>query len=361
MVSKRQGIIAVVIVIVLVAAGMVVVLGSNNKGKTNSGPEYVIDAMDRNVTANVTPLRVVSASPTITELVYALGAGNKLVGVTDYCDFPADVVARRANNSLASIGGFYTPNFEKIVNATPDLVLLDSSVQKDKDMMPQLDTFGIRYVVMFEGTNSTMVYKNIEMAGVILKENVNSAALISTMQSRFASISTSIGAQTSKPKVMVTVYYDETNTWINGGQTFIDDIVTGAGGVNAFSDVNGFANVNREAALAANPDYIIIAATMNSQSPQEVYDMMMNDTLLKNTKAVLDHHVYVIINQCENSFLHEGIREVQAAQILAEIMYPSTFGTVIPHIISDDYLDYLPASWNANTTAAHVVMGSGSW
>jgi iron complex transport system substrate-binding protein len=356
MVSKRQGIIAIIVVIVLVAAGLVVLTGSNNKNTTSNGPEFVIDAMNRNITTNFTPVRIVSASPTITELVYALGAGNRLVAVTSYCDYPADVVTRKANGSLSSIGGFYTPNWESIANATPDVVLLDYSVKADQDMRPKLDALGITSVVMFEGTNTTEVYKNIDLAGAVLHEMQNASKMIATMQQRFASIVTSVGVQAAKPKVMVAVYYDESSMWIDGGQTFIDNIVTGAGGINAFANVTGFQDVNREAALTADPDYILITATMNSQSPQEVYDMMMNDTLMKETKAVQQNHVYILINQAENSFLHEGIREVQATQILAEIMYPATFGTAIPHIISDEYLNYLPSSWNANATAAQMVM-----
>jgi iron complex transport system substrate-binding protein len=248
MVSKRQGIIAIIVVFVLLAAGLVVLMGTNNKA-TNSGPEFVIDAMNRKVSTNVTPARVVSASPTITELVYALGAGDKLVAVTSYCDYPADVVTRKANGSLASIGGFYTPNWESIANATPDLVLLDFSVKADQDMRPKLDALGITSVVLFEGTNTTEVYKNIDLAGGILHETQNAAKMIETMKQRFASITTSIGVQAVKPKVMVAVYYDEQSMWIDGGQTFIDDIITGAGGVNAFANVSGFQDVNREAAL----------------------------------------------------------------------------------------------------------------
>jgi iron complex transport system substrate-binding protein len=353
MVSKRQGIIAIIVVIVLVAAGMAVVLGSNNKNTTNSGPKFVIDAMGRNVTTNFTPVRIVSASPAITELVYALGQGDKLVAVTDYCDYPSDVVARKNNHTLQTIGGFYTPNFEKLVNASPDLVLLDVSVQADKDMMAQLDIFHIKYVVMFECSNTTEVYHNIEVAGKVLNKTEAAQNMIASMKDRFAGIITSIGTPTVRPKVMVAVYFDESSLWIDGGQTFIDDIITSAGGTNAYADVPGFKNVARESAVQANPDYIIVAATMNQQSPQEVYDSVMNDTLIKGTNAVQNHHVYILINQAESSFLREGIREVQATQILAEMLYPSTFGLTLPHILSNEYLDY--------STAAHVVMGSGSW
>jgi iron complex transport system substrate-binding protein len=161
---------------------------------------------------------------------------------------------------------------------------------------------------------------------------------------------------------MFAVYFDPTSSiYVAGGETFIDDIITGAGGVNSFGNISGYPPVSKEAAAQENPDYIIIAATMNSQSPQEVFDSVMNDTLLKNTTAVQHNHVYIVINQAENSFLHEGIREVQATMVLAEIMYPGTFNKTIPHIVSDEYLDYLPLSWNASPTGAHMVMETTTW
>jgi iron complex transport system substrate-binding protein len=194
----------------------------------------------------------------------------------------------------------------------------------------------------------------------VLNRSETAQNLITTMKDRFASIATAVGTPIAKPTVMVAVYFDESSLWIDGGQTFIDDIIKSAGGTNVYADVSGFKNVARESAVQANPDFIIVAATMNQQSPQEVYDSVMNDTLIKNTNAVLNNHVYVIINQAESSFLREGIREVQSTQILAEILYPSTFGVALPHILSNEYLEYLPVSWNANSTAAHTVMESGS-
>lgn len=354
MVSKRQGIIAVIVVIVLVAAGLVVMVGSNSKQPTNSGPQYVIDAMGRNVTTNITPTRIVSASPTITELVYALGAGQKLVAVTDYCDYPSDVVARKANGSLASIGGYSSPVFEKIVNQTPDLVFLDSAVAADKDLMPQLDAFHIRYIVLFEGTNTSEVYNNIGMAGKALHDGQAAQNLVSTMQDRFASIVASVGTHAVKPRVMVAIYMDSSSLWIAGGHTFIDDIVVAAGGINAFGNVTGFQGISREAAVQAHPDVILVATMSGLQVPQDVYDTVMNDTIMKSTEAVQNKSVYIISDQAENSFLHQGVREVQAAQILTDLLYPSTFNASIPHFLGDEYLQYLPASWAANATAAQM-------
>jgi iron complex transport system substrate-binding protein len=355
MVSKRQGIISLIVVIVLVAAGLVVVTESNNKGSTNSGTEYVIDAMDRNITTSIMPERIISTSPAITTLVYALGAQDRLVAVDSYSDFPSNVTDRVNNGTLAVIGGFYDPNLESIVNASgandsTALVLLDSSVQSDVDMATQLNEFGINYVFFYEGANTTEVYENIELGGKVLHESSNATSLITEMQGRFATIESSVGSPTSKPRVMFVDYYDSSSLDVVGNQTFINDIITAAGGINAFGNVTGYPDVSGEAAVAANPDYIIVSASMSVQDPQSVYDEVMNDSLLRLTPAVHNDHVYIIDNQMENAFLENGIREVDAAQILAEILYPSTFNSQIPHILGDEYVNYLPSSWNASST-----------
>jgi iron complex transport system substrate-binding protein len=365
MVSKRQGIIAVIVVIVLVAAGMVVVLGSNNKKSTNSGASYVIDAMGRNITTDISPDRIVSTSPAITTLVYALGAENRLVAVDSYSDYPANVTERVANSSLSLIGGFWDPNPESIVNASgandsSALVLLDSSVQSDVDMASQLDQFGIKYVFFYESVNTTEVYQNIALGGKVLHESSNATGLITRMQQRFAAIQSSVGTPTTKPRVMFMDYYGSPSNVV-GNQTFINDIITAAGGVNAFGNVTSYQGVSGEAEVAANPDYIIVSSSMNGQDSQSVYDQVMNDSILSSTPAVQQKHVYIIDSQMEDCFLENGIREIDGTQILAEILYPSMFNNVtIPHVLGNDYLSYLPSSWNDGSTASQMVMETSS-
>ena len=186
MVSKRQGIIVVIVVIVLVAAGLVVMTGSN-KNATNGGTNFVTDAMGRNISTDVSPQRIVSTSPAITTLVYALGAQDRLVAVDSYSDYPANVSERVTHSTLSVIGGFFDPNPESIVNASGSnnssaLVLLDSSVKSDVDMATQLSQFGIDYVFFYEGANTTQVYDNIRLGGKVLHESSNADLLVTKMQ-----------------------------------------------------------------------------------------------------------------------------------------------------------------------------------
>lgn len=364
MVSKRQGIIVVIVVIVLVAAGLVVMTGSN-KNATNGGTNFVTDAMGRNISTDVSPQRIVSTSPAITTLVYALGAQDRLVAVDSYSDYPANVSERVTHSTLSVIGGFFDPNPESIVNASGSnnssaLVLLDSSVKSDVDMATQLSQFGIDYVFFYEGANTTQVYDNIRLGGKVLHESSNADLLVTKMQQRFAAIETSVGNQTSKPKVAFMDYYGSPSNVV-GNQTFINDIITAAGGINAFGNVSSYQSVSGEAVVASSPDYIIVSSSMNGQESQAVYDQVMNDSVLSSTPAVQHKHVYIIDGQMEDCFLENGIREVDGTRVLAEILYPSVFNNVVvPHVLGDEYVNYLPSDWNANTTAAHMVTETSS-
>ncbi len=362
MVNKRGTIIAVIVVVTLVAAGMFAYIGfGDNKGKT-TGTIVLIDALGNNVTLKSTPVKVVSASPSTTELLYAIGAGGSIVGVTDYCDYPLDAVGKSPKEIFTSIGGFYSPSFEKIASLDPDLVLLDGGVKKQKDLMPQLDSVGIKYVALYPGKNVTEIQNNIRYAGQIFDKEVKSTSLISDMEEKLSSISSAVSNATSKPKVMVMVAFSPT-IYVNGGNTFINDIINAAGGTNVFGNASGYATISKEGVVQANPDVIIVTASMiPGLTAQEVLDQIKGDVLLKNTHAAINNKVYVLEDQAESCFLRQGIRVVQATQLLAEMLYPTIFGEAIPNVMGNEYVNYLPESWNINSTAARTVMTSvQSW
>jgi iron complex transport system substrate-binding protein len=356
MVNKRSAIIAVIVVVALVAAGMFAFIGlGNNKSKT-AGAIEIIDALGNNVTLNSTPMKVVSASPSTTELLYAIGASGSIVGVTDYCDYPLNTTGKSPKEIFASIGGFYSPSFEKIASLDPDLVLLDGGVKKQKDLMPQLDSVGIKYVALYPGKNVTEIKNNIRYVGQIFDKEAKSNSLISEMEQKLTSISNAVSNSTSKPKVMVMVAFSPT-IYVNGGNTFINDIINAAGGINVFGNASGYATISKEGVVQANPDVIIVTASMiPGLTAQEVLDQIKGDVLLQNTQAAINNKVYVLESQAESCFLRQGIRVVQATQLLADMLYPATFGETIPNVMGNEYVNYLPDSWNTNSTSARTVM-----
>lgn len=358
MVRKRSAIITVIVVVALVAVSMYAFIGLNNNKAKDIGTITLTDALGNNVTLNSTPARVVSASPSTTELLYAIGANGSIVGVTDYCDYPLNATGKSPKDIFPSIGGFYSPNFEKIAGLNPDLVLLDASVKKQKDMMTQFDSVGIKYVVLYPGKNVTEIQNNIRYIGQVFDKEATADKLITDMDQKLSAISNAIGIVSSKPKVMVMVAWSPT-IYVNGGNTFINDIINAAGGVNVFGNASGYATISKEGVVQANPDVIIVSASMiPGLTGQQVLDQIKSDELMKNTAAVINNKVFVIENQAESCFLRQGIRMVQATQILADILYPSTFNETIPNILGDEYASYLPDSWSTGSTTARTVMTS---
>ena len=92
-------------------------------------PMNVVDGFGRNVTIERVPERIISLSPGNTETLFALGAGSKVIGVTRYCDYPSEVVARVQGGSLNVVGGSTDPNIEIIVSLQPDLILTSLDLQ----------------------------------------------------------------------------------------------------------------------------------------------------------------------------------------------------------------------------------------
>jgi iron complex transport system substrate-binding protein len=355
MVSKKGAIIAVIVVVALVASGVFVFTGMNNGKAKDSGTIVITDALSNNVTLSSTPLRVVSASPSTTELLYAMGVNGSLVGVTDYCDYPLNSEGRSPKDIFTSIGGFYSPNFETIAGLKPDLVLLDAGVLKQKDLMTQLDSVNIKYVTLFTGKSITEIKNNIELLGKIFDKASTSASIISDMDAKFSAITTTIGNVTDKPKVMVMVGFSP-DIWVNGGNTFINDIIVASGGVNVFANSSSYASISKEGVVEADPDIIIVTASMiPGLTPQQVLDELGSDPILGGLDAVKNHKVYVLQDDAEGCFLRSATRVTQATQILADILYPTAFDVTIPNILGDSYQQYLPASWSTGTTARTVM------
>ena len=344
MASKKIAIIAVVVVVALVASGMYAFLGTNGGKANDTGTLNVTDALGKNVTLSSTPKKVVSASPSTTELLYALGVNGSIVGVTDYCDYPLNTEGKSPKQLFSSIGGYYDPSVEKIAGLKPDLVILDAGVPADVSMTPTLDSLGIKYMTLYSGANVTQIQENMKLMGKVFGAKSVAESLISNMDSRYSAISLAVGSQVNKSSVMILVSYG-TEIMVACSQTFVSDTITDAGGVNAFANLSGYATVSKEAIVQADPDIIIATGSMvpTGVSAQEFLDQIQNDVLLKSTSAVVHGKVFIVMDQAESCFLRQGIRVVQATMIMADIMYPSIFGVTIPNLLANNYTSYLPA------------------
>jgi len=336
--DKRKGIIAVLVVVILVVSGAVVLVAVNNQ-QGSGGAGQITDALGRSINITNTPRTIISMAPSITEMVYCLGAGDRLIGVTTYCDYPDNVTSRVENGTLSTVGGFYTPDAQKIIVLNPDIVLMDSSVKAQKDALPLLLGRNLTVVALYKGTNITEVYSNIELAGKVLGEQQKATQLINEMSAEKSSLISMVKNQTVHPSVLFAVGFSP--LYVVGSGTYIDDMINVSGGVNTFGDQNGWPSPSMEQVVMRAPDVLIVSAGMMQNDPQTLISQLQNDSSWAMTPAVQNGQIYIVYGQTENCFFRQGVRMVDGMQLLAEILYPQLFGVQLPHVMGDGYEQYI--------------------
>ena len=266
------------------------------------------DMMGREIMLDKPAERIVVLAASDCEILYAIGAGETLVGRGEYCDYPAQAL------QVPAIGSGGETNIEQIIALQPD-VLLMNDMDQSKEQVEQLEKAGIT-VVMSNDSDIAEVYTAIEMIGVLTGKNDNAAAVIDSMKTTFADIqakSTGDGTQT--------VYFEvsplQWGLWTAGTDTFMDEIATMLGLKNCFSDVSGWAEISEEQVLERNPDFIVTITMYFGEGPTPEEEILSragweNVTAVKNGK---------ILNLQNNELSRPAPRLADGAQMLFDFVY----------------------------------------
>lgn len=270
-------------------------------------PITITDFTGRKVTIKEEPERIISLAPSITETLFFIGAGEKVVGVTKFDDYPPQVV------NITKIGGFSDPNIEVIASLKPDLIIGTSMHLKYLDQLEQ-----IAPVIIIDPQNLEGIYKAIEMLGLAVNREEYAKSVITEMKAKVSYITSLVQ---DKPKVNV-FYIVWNNPLMTAGKgTFINDLIQLAGGENIFSDVQGWATVSIEEVLARNPDVIILTPHCG-YTPEDLCN-----TELARTNAVKNGKVVVI--QDDNIIVRPGPRIIYGLEELAKFIHPEAFNIEI--------------------------------
>jgi len=210
------------------------------------------DDLGREVKIAAKPVRIVSLAPSITEVLFAVGAGPQVVGVTSYCSYPPE-----AKQGREIIGGFSakTISVEKIISLKPDLVFAAGATHQP--VSEALEAAGVT-VFNFEPQDLAGVYANILAAGALTDNRAQAEAVVAGMKARVEKVSTAAAGipQEQRVKVFYEVYDEPLMT--AGPATFIGQLIELAGGVNIFADVKEqYPTVSVEAVVARKPDVIV--------------------------------------------------------------------------------------------------------
>ena len=250
--------------------------------------DTVTDDYGRTVVIPTQPQRVVSLSPAVTEIMFALGAGDLLVGRTDFCVYPD------AAGDIPSIGGISNLNVERILSMQPDLIISGSMV--GKKFTDQFDQMGTPMVCVIEKPKFEALYDNIKAIGRLVGKEKEADSLIENLKLRMESLlAHGDNSQNFQlPSVYYVVGFGAGGNFTAGGNTFINDIIRMAGGRNIAEGIDGW-SYSLEALMKEDPDYIIVrredSAAFCGMKPYNRLSAVKNGHVIGIVSGTLDLQV----------------------------------------------------------------------
>ena len=277
-----------------------------------SPPGNIVDGLGRQVTINAVPQRIVSLAPSNTEILFALGLGDKVVGVTEYCNYP------EAAKTKPKVGGFSTVDIEKVVSLRPDLVL--ATQIHSKTIIPALEKLGLT-VVALTPSSLTGVLDSITLVGKITGQSKEASELVKDLSTRITAIAdkTQKLSPAQRPRVFYVTWHDPLMT--AGTGTLSNDVISQAGGQNIASDITGDKTIDLETVINRDPEVIIVSVGMGT-GEDSPWQYIKSESRLKNTQALLADRVYKI----DGDLIHRpGPRIVEALEQMAQFIHPELF------------------------------------
>jgi len=200
-------------------------------------------------------MRIISLAPSVTEILYELGLEDNIVAVTSYCDYPERVKEKQI------IGDFSHPSLEKIISLNPDIIFNTGIEQKD--IATKLKIAGMQ-VETVQPDNISQLYKSIERIGSITKTSSQAEELINRLKQDINRIQQKVNKISANKRVSVFILLWHDPLLTAGSNSFVNDIIELAGGVNIAGElIYPYSRYNLELLIKNNPDYIVVAAMEN--------------------------------------------------------------------------------------------------
>jgi len=271
----------------------------------------ITDMTGREITLDAPAQKIVALTASDCEILYAIGAGDTLVGRGEYCDYPAEV------SSVPSVQSGTDTNIEQIIALNPQVVIMSAMAQTE-EQIASLEAAGIT-VVESDAIDIAGVYTAIELIGAVTGKNDEAAGVVNQMKATFDEISAKVTSTGEK-----TVYFEvsplEYGLWTAGSGTFMDELAAMLGLTNAFADVNGWGEISQEQVIERDPDYIVTIAMYFGEGVKPVDEIMGRDGW-QDMKAVKNGG---ILNADSNEISRPGPRLADAARSLYSFIYETS-------------------------------------
>jgi iron complex transport system substrate-binding protein len=271
-------------------------------------PVTLVDDVGMSAVIPKTPKRIISLAPSNTEILFMLGLGDRVVGVTSICNYPTEAEKKE------KVGDFFAPSLEKILLLKPDLVLAGGGVQKELAL--KLSAMGIPTMTLYPKDLKEMLL-DVLLTGKAAGKEAEAVKLMSSLKARIEKIK-----EQAKNNKQPKVYFEIWNQPVTsaGKGSFIDELIKLAGGENIFSSINKtFPEVSAEEIIKRNPD-VIITAYMGKKGKMK--KEITGRSGWRGIKAVKEDRVFDDLDS--DLLLRSGPRLVDGLEELAKKINPGS-------------------------------------
>lgn len=309
------------IILILLLAGLLAACTPAVDVPDNTQPEVVepqpivaTDARGQTFEFAQPVQRIISLAPSNTEILFAIGAGAQVVGRDSFSDYPAEALA------VTDIGGgFGTLSIEVIVTARPDLVLAGDLTPAEQ--IQTLEDLGLTVFVLGNPLNMAEMYDNLFLVARMTGHTAETETLVASLQAREAAVVEKLAGISERPVVLYELDGTDPNApWVPGPGTFIDTLITQAGGINMSASLEGaWVQMSLEAIIEMDPDLILLGdATWGGVTPEMVAARGGWDAL----EAVQEGKVFPFD---DNLVSRPGPRLVDGLESMAALLHPDLF------------------------------------
>lgn len=275
-------------------------------------PLTLKDATGESFTFKEAPKKIVSVSPAETEALFAIGLGDEIVGVSDYDDYP------EAAKSKPKMGGIMKPNEEAMIAAQPDVVF--TGISMSEEAVKKLRELQIP---IFKTDPKTVddVMKNIETYGQITDHQAEAQKVVDQMKEERDKVVEAVKSLSADQKKKV--YIEFSPGWTAGKGTFMDELITLAGGINVAADLENFSEISEERVIKDNPDVILYTKSfVDEKTKKSLGDIIKGRSGWDKINAVKNG---TVIGLDDNLISRPGPRVTQGLQEVAKAIYPELF------------------------------------
>jgi len=267
----------------------------------------IIDDLGREVSVAGEPMRIVSLAPSNTEILFALGLGDRVFGVTETCNYPEEAL------SIEKVGGYSGVDIEKVVAINPDLILAED--MHKADVIPTLEGLGFTVIALVPH-NLQEVMDSITLVGSLTGTETAAAQIVDDMSQRIKAITdiTDGLAEEEKVKVLYVIWYEPIISV--GTNTGIHELIEKSGGTNIAEFAGeGWPTLALEEIVSINPQVIIVNDDVSLQA-------ILSESRLSQVDAVANGRVYGINADLTN---RPTSRIVDGLELMAEMIQPELF------------------------------------